>query len=195
MCDLPASLVEDKTLRKLIAHVHEMGTHNETPMCPNKHELGAKKAELTMDITEWKQYEFCNFGRILNRVMLKYDLEFKSQLSGMSCTSGTICIDGAKNCKRNAINCVLQSCSKSVFLQHIDATGIKKDRKYLYTILVDLIHEVDLENVFIVCMDGASACKAANNLITCNYPTIFAQRCSTHAINFLMSDIAFHFKI
>jgi len=104
---------------------------------------------------------------------------------------GTLCSDGAKNRKRNALNSVLISKEGSFFVQSTDASGKYKSSEYLFDDIENAVKRIGADHVFIVCMDGA--CKKTLRLIdekdTGVFRRIFGQRCATHGCNLLLNDI------
>ena len=107
---------------------------------------------------------------------------------------GTLVHDGAKNRKRNALNCALQTAKGTFFVQSTNCTGEHKNQDYLYADVKSAIDKIGKENVFIVCMNGA--CKAVLKLIEndISMHKIFPQRCCTHALELLAADLSKRFE-
>jgi hypothetical protein len=109
------------------------------------------------------------------------------QLEGIENIGGTVCSDGAKNIRRNALNTTLNSAVGSFFMQSTDCTGKIKNAEYLYADIKKAIESVGTDKVFIVCMDGA--CKKTLRLVEEGLPKVFGQRCSTHGCSLLCKDV------
>jgi len=119
---------------------------------------------------------------------------------------GTLCSDGMKKHHRNLTQNVLcvwrnpvtgavmlngEPVRLSVIvLPASDSFGRTKSGQYVFEQLTKLIDDVGVRKVAVVCMDGASNCMAAMELISEHFPTIFTQRCAVHAWSLVLSDVA-----
>ena len=115
-------------------------------------------------------------------------------MRGVNKLGGTLVHDGAKNKKRNALNCALQTVKGTFFIQSTDCTGEYKNQDYIYADVKAAINKIGMEKVFIVCMDGA--CKAVLKLLEndASMHKIFPQRCCTHALDLLAADVSKRFE-
>jgi hypothetical protein len=131
------------------------------------------------------------FGTILQRNFENALEKRNKELSGIQYIGGTLCSDGAKNRRRNALNSVLMTSKGTFFVQSTDASGKFKSAVYLFEDIQRAIEEIGAQYVFIVCMDGA--CKKTLRLIGGFYKQIFGQRCSTHGTSLLLKDLGLLF--
>ena len=60
----------------------------------------------------------------------------------------------------------------SVFLKSVDTSGHVKTREYIFNILKDVILKVEPLNVLQVCMDNATNCVVAREMIEKEWPSI-----------------------
>ena len=103
---------------------------------------------------------------------------------------GTLCSDGARNIRRDALNSVLNTTLGFFFVQSTDATGKTKDAPFLFEDLAKAVVKIGgSKNVFIICLDGPSVCKAVLRMVNERMNKIFGQRCATHAWHLLLKDI------
>ncbi|KAI5070861.1 hypothetical protein GOP47_0015204 [Adiantum capillus-veneris] len=77
----------------------------------------------------------------------------------------------------------------TVFLKSVDTSGEEKSGEYIFGLLRQVICEVGPANVVQVCMDNASNCIVAGELVTNEWPSIFFTRCTCHCLDLLFEDI------
>ena len=103
----------------------------------------------------------------------------------------TIVSDGWTDTRnRPIINVMASSMYGSVFLKSVDTSGHVKTGEYIFNILKDVILEVGPLNVVQVCMDNATNCVVAGEMIEKEWPSIFYTRCTCHCVDLLFEDIA-----
>ena len=78
----------------------------------------------------------------------------------------------------------------SVFLKSVDTSGHVKTREYIFNILKDVMLEVAPLNVVQVCMDNATNCVVAGEMIEKECSSIFYTRCTCHCVDLLFENIA-----
>jgi Protein of unknown function (DUF 659)/hAT family C-terminal dimerisation region len=102
----------------------------------------------------------------------------------------TITMDGWTNITGHSLyNVMLVSPCGSEFLFAEDTSGHSKTGAYLAGILERGIKEVGAENVMQVCMDNASNCKLAGEMIHSKFPKITSAPCAAHSINLIFTDM------
>ena len=113
------------------------------------------------------------------------DLQEKWKKYGCS-----IVCDGWSDTRRRPIINVMVSCIYgSVFLKAVDTSGQYKSGEYIFEILKGAIQVVGPDNVVQVCMDNASNCVRAGELVEQEWPHIFYTRCTCHCLDLLFEDI------
>ena len=73
-----------------------------------------------------------------------------------------------------------------MFLKSIDASANVKDAHLIFTLLADVVEEVDVVQVI---TDNAANYVAIRRLLCAKYPTIFWTPCATHCIDLMLEDI------
>ncbi|MCO5577291.1 hypothetical protein L7F22_031118 [Adiantum nelumboides] len=79
--------------------------------------------------------------------------------------------------KRALINLMVSSAGGVVFERSIDTPGSQKTGEYIAKALLEIIHEVGVENVVQVITDNAANCKLACHLVKQTYSEIFWTPC------------------
>lgn len=149
--------------------------------------FGASTRQVTVSLPGRKQFGIN--GTVLDKGLELVETQRTGMLHGLKTFGNTLCSDGAKNNKRSALNTVLVSVGGTLFVQSTDATIVpKKNARYLLDDIGQAVDKVGIENVFLVCMDGA--CKGTLTLIDQTYQQIFPQRCATHGYSLLHKDVA-----
>ena len=91
--------------------------------------------------------------------------------------------------RRPIINFLVSSIHGTVFLKSVDTSGEYKSGEFIFQHLKQVIIEVGPTNVVQVCMDNASNCVVAGELVEREWPTIFFTRCACHCMDLLFEDI------
>ena len=101
----------------------------------------------------------------------------------------TICSDGWDNVTHRPLMNVMLACtSGEVFLGSVDTTGVRKDAVYVANRVKDYIEAVGGQNVVQVCTDNVSTMRNAGTLLIRDFPHIYWQGCSAHALDLLLED-------
>jgi hypothetical protein len=101
--------------------------------------------------------------------------------------------DGAKSVKRSSnVTLFKSSCSgekMTALVQHTTASSVSKTGEWLFE---DLCKAMDLREglVFLICLDGASACMKALCLFHTKFSYVCGQRCCLHGWSLVLGDIA-----
>jgi hypothetical protein len=174
MLELAADLGPTQVKKAIIGHRHQYGLNN-----PAGHDSDDPPV----------------LGDVLQRNLEDAQRKKLKAMVGVDVIGGTLCSDGAKNRRRNALNTVLLSIKGVYFVQTSDACGEYKTAQYLFDDIMIAIRKVGIENVFIVCLDGA--CKKNLRMINLSdvITKIFGQRCSTHGCDLLLTDISKYFSV
>ncbi|KAH7442960.1 hypothetical protein KP509_02G010000 [Ceratopteris richardii] len=102
----------------------------------------------------------------------------------------TIVSDGWSDTRhRPIINFLASSIHGTIFLKSIDTSGHQKSGEFIFKHLKEIIIEVGPENVVQVCMDNASNCVRAGEMVENEWPHIFFTRCACHCLDLLFEDI------
>ena len=102
----------------------------------------------------------------------------------------TIVCDGWSDTRRRPIiNFMACSIHGSMFLKSIDTSGETKSGDFIFRHLKEVILEVGPKNVVQVCMDNASNCILAGEMVEREWPHIFHTRCACHCLDLLFEDI------
>lgn len=82
------------------------------------------------------------------------------------------------------------ACPKgTMFLKSIDASANVKDAHLIFSLLADVVEEVEVADVVQVITDNASNYVAVGRLLCAKYPTHFWTPCTTHCIDLMLEDI------
>ena len=77
----------------------------------------------------------------------------------------------------------------AVFLKAVDTSGEYKSGEFIFEHLKQVILEVGPSNVVQVCMDNASNCILAGELIEHEWSSKFFTSCTCHCLDLLFEDI------
>jgi hypothetical protein len=89
--------------------------------------------------------------------------------------------------KKQLVNFLAYCDGRAVFLKSIDASAEKRDHKYLYRLMVDMIEEIGPSNVVQVVTDNGTNFKKAGQKIMDKY-SIFWTPCAAHCIDLILKD-------
>lgn len=105
-------------------------------------------------------------------------------------SKATLASDGARNGGIDALNSVVVASVGCLGIQSTDVTGCFKDANFIFADLKKAIEVAGGDDIiFIVCLDGASSCKAVLKMVDEFYSKIFGQRCNTHGWSLLIKDL------
>ncbi|XP_074301221.1 uncharacterized protein LOC141632583 [Silene latifolia] len=102
----------------------------------------------------------------------------------------SVCSDGwSDGSSKPIINIMAASGTTAMFLDSVDASGIRKDATYIAGIFSDAIDEIGAEHVVQVVTDNGSNFKAAGGLVEKKHPSIFWTPCVVHCVNLAFKSI------
>jgi 23S rRNA pseudoU1915 N3-methylase RlmH len=103
-CDIAPNVLDKRTFAEVIRAAHELGQKRLSFVIPNRKECGLD-------------------GAILERVAQKATTARETWTRGVESDGNTLCSDGAKTCKRSALNSVLVTSGGIHFVQSTDSSS------------------------------------------------------------------------